>query len=206
MDESRDPGLVKVDEEKRSFLKKLALGTAYAVPVIATFSLDGVRSKARAQAVYSDPVVLSLRAVPAIAALPDYMYGEPPSPFVSSNPYSWVITFDRPMDPAFASAKICYVERFESNFYCDAPPITDPTPTDSCGDCGLPWEWSADRTQLRAAADLEGGTWTRAQRLTIWLNHPSCAADILFRDTHGNRLPPFVGVADLCGGAPPVPG
>ena len=200
MEESKDLKLVRIDEGKRDFLKKLAIGTAYAVPVIATFSLDSIRNKAYAQSAYGDPAVLSFRAVPA-TALGDYMYGQPPVPFNTFDQYTFVITYDRPMDPAFAAAKICRVYIFDSVNTCDqAPPVTNPEPSypEECGACSLTWQWNADRTQEFAAAPRENGTWTPAQRLTIWLNHPSCTANTLYRDTHGTLLPPFIGVADLC--------
>jgi hypothetical protein len=42
-DNGSEDGLVgRVDEEKRSSLRKLIVGTAYAVPVVATFSLNGL--------------------------------------------------------------------------------------------------------------------------------------------------------------------
>ena len=198
--ESNDRLLGKIDEGKRDFLKKLAIGTAYAAPVIATFSLDGIRSKAFAQAAYSVPDVLSLRAVPA-AVGGDYLYGPPPTTFNTFDPYNWVITYDRPMNPAYASAKICKIENMASWTVCDSPPpATDPVPTGSCGTCELTWEWSADRTQEIAVAPTPSST--HAQRLTLWLNHPTCAAGTLYRDTLGTLLPAFVGIADLC--QPPV--
>jgi hypothetical protein len=57
--EHKDP-LAKVDDGKRDFLKKMAIGTAYAVPVMTTFSLDGVRNTALAQGMYAPPEVTSL--------------------------------------------------------------------------------------------------------------------------------------------------
>lgn len=200
MDEAGFAGLAKVDEEKRAFLKKLAIGSAYVVPAIATFSLDSIRSKAHAQSVYTEPVVVTLRAVPAAAA-GDYLYGQPPTPFASADQYYWVITYDRPMDPAFSGAKICKTEVID--YSCQtALPGQNPTPapTDACGTCSLAWEWSADRTQERAAVPMvdAGFPYTQPQRLSLWLNHPSCAANTLYRDTHGTLLPPFVGIADLC--------
>jgi len=198
VEESKDLVLVRIDEGKRDFLKKLAIGTVYAAPVIATFSLDSIRNKAYAQSAYGDPAVLSFRAVPA-TVLGDYLYGQPPVPFNTAEQYTFVITYDRPMNPAYASAKICNIKTFESFNLCDTPPpVTDPVPTESCSTCTLTWQWNSDRTQEFAAVPLEVPAWTRSQRLTIWLNHPSCAANTLYRDTHGTLLPAFVGVADLC--------
>ena len=58
-EERRDP-LAKVDDGKRDFLKKMAIGTAYAVPVMTTFSLDGVKNSALAEGTYAPPEVTSL--------------------------------------------------------------------------------------------------------------------------------------------------
>ena len=50
----QDP-LAKVETERRDFLKKIAIAAAFAAPTIATFSVDGMRKKAFAQAVYDQP-------------------------------------------------------------------------------------------------------------------------------------------------------
>jgi len=50
----------KVTTERRDFLKKLAVAAAFAAPTVATFSLDGVRKKAFAQSVYTQPRVILL--------------------------------------------------------------------------------------------------------------------------------------------------
>ena len=73
--ERRDP-LAKVDDGKRDFLKKMAIGTAYAVPVMTTFSLDGVRNTALAQGNYGPPRVTDMQ----------------------DGPNRLEITFSRPMD------------------------------------------------------------------------------------------------------------
>ncbi len=44
--EMPDELLAGVSEEKRSFLKRLVAGTAFAVPVILSFSMDGLKLKA----------------------------------------------------------------------------------------------------------------------------------------------------------------
>lgn len=41
--------LDSVDERKRSALRKMILGTAFAVPMVASFSMDGLVGKANAQ-------------------------------------------------------------------------------------------------------------------------------------------------------------
>jgi hypothetical protein len=40
-----DEVLAKVSEEKRGFLKKIITGTAFAIPVIMSFSMDDLRLK-----------------------------------------------------------------------------------------------------------------------------------------------------------------
>ena len=47
---SREDGqdlLAKVGDERRDFLKKIAIAAAFAAPTIATFSLDGMRRATR---------------------------------------------------------------------------------------------------------------------------------------------------------------
>ncbi len=45
--EQMDDFLVKVDRDKRDFLKKLAIGTAFAIPVVLSFGMDGVKARAQ---------------------------------------------------------------------------------------------------------------------------------------------------------------
>jgi len=49
MSEGKKALLNRVDDSKRDFMKKLAIGSAYAVPVMASFPLDSIRKSARAQ-------------------------------------------------------------------------------------------------------------------------------------------------------------
>ncbi len=48
MEENKEPAdlLSKVDPEKRELLKKVALGTAFALPVILSFTMDTVKAEA----------------------------------------------------------------------------------------------------------------------------------------------------------------
>ncbi len=46
--QSANRALVSVDEAKRETLRKLILGAAFVVPVVATFSVDGLVSSAHA--------------------------------------------------------------------------------------------------------------------------------------------------------------
>jgi hypothetical protein len=58
--EDRQDLLANVGTERRDFLKKIAIAAAFATPTIATFSLDGMRKKAFAQAAYDAPTVVDL--------------------------------------------------------------------------------------------------------------------------------------------------
>jgi len=49
--------LAKVSAEKRGFLKKLVIGTSFAVPLILSFSMDGLKLKAAYGACPSRPPV-----------------------------------------------------------------------------------------------------------------------------------------------------
>jgi hypothetical protein len=44
-----EDALVAVDAAKRETLRKLILGAAFVVPIVASFSVDGLTSKARAR-------------------------------------------------------------------------------------------------------------------------------------------------------------
>ena len=41
-DEKLDPILEQVDAEKRDFLRKVIVGTAFVVPIVASFSMEGL--------------------------------------------------------------------------------------------------------------------------------------------------------------------
>jgi len=57
--EDRPDLMAKVGDERRDFLKKIAIAAAFAAPTVATFSVDGMRKKAFAQAAYDPPQVLT---------------------------------------------------------------------------------------------------------------------------------------------------
>lgn len=46
--------LKEVDENKRDFIKKVIVGTAFAVPVINSFSMDGLKIDLRAKMAMAD--------------------------------------------------------------------------------------------------------------------------------------------------------
>ena len=71
-----DP-LAKTSDERRDFLKKLAIAAAFAAPTVATFSLDGVRKKAMAQSVYGQPVVLSVEPGPGPVNQATVLFSQP---------------------------------------------------------------------------------------------------------------------------------
>jgi len=52
----RERALARVNPEKREFIRKLALGTAFAVPAVASFSMDGLTLN-KANAVTSNSTV-----------------------------------------------------------------------------------------------------------------------------------------------------
>jgi hypothetical protein len=41
-DDKLDPILDQVDPEKRDFIKKVLVGTAFVAPIVASFSMDGL--------------------------------------------------------------------------------------------------------------------------------------------------------------------
>ena len=62
-DEARDELFDKVGDDRRSFLKKMVIGSAFAVPVVSTFSLTGMQASFAQSATSSRPAV-----APATAA------------------------------------------------------------------------------------------------------------------------------------------
>lgn len=58
-DEKLDPVLEQVDPEKREFLKKVLVGTAFVAPIVASFSMDGLSpNEAFAQGLSSNITVV----------------------------------------------------------------------------------------------------------------------------------------------------
>ena len=51
MEAGPDRALATIDVAKRDTLRKLILGAAFVVPVVASFSVDGLVSKAKANAI-----------------------------------------------------------------------------------------------------------------------------------------------------------
>ena len=121
----------KEREERRDFIKKLALGTAYAVPVMATFSLDSVRNKARAQSVYNDPQVV--RAY--------------------QDPNDWrsaLVDFDQPMNTAIGGAP--FDARLANGACVDRTQAFSPSQP-----AGWQWEWTSPTQQKLTTSGWGGG-------------------------------------------------
>lgn len=188
----REAPLVKNYTNRRDFIRKLALGTAYAVPVMATFSLDSVRSKARAQGNYGNPRVINFRSRRAggnFAADPRTQNGNGvPEAFFE-------IIWDRPMDKAFNTAKTC--EKMKLPPVCTVDMMVAPPqiqPVAGCGDCFGPWTWNAAGTM--ETTPLYGPI---AIELTI--NGADClnrVAPRKYRDLNGLIADRFVGSAWWC--------
>jgi hypothetical protein len=187
--------LSKVDETRRSFLKKAAIGSAYAIPVMTTFSLDGIRSKARAQGVYGNPTVVSLETAP-----PSAFGGDASAQDLPELLGYWVITYDRPMDKNFSSAKICDREQANTETCESEAAVGDCTiikpDEDGCPDCeSITWAWNKDGTkEYGEIRDI----WSPSFRLKIFINHGDCKDSALYRDLAGNILEPWGGCALFC--------
>ena len=57
MSDANDEIFDKVGDDRRSFMKKMVVGTAFAVPVISTFSLTGMQASFAQSATSSQPAV-----------------------------------------------------------------------------------------------------------------------------------------------------
>ena len=194
MCEERKELLNKVDDSKRDFVKKLAIGTAYAVPVISTFSLDSIRKTARAQGVYGDPAVVNIAGV----AENDF------NPNASQNVNAaadytayWVIAFDRPMNTKFKDSLwfdqfggFCGAEP-EAEAAAKCPPLKDPEK--GCNG-GENWSWNKAGTKLYMGFSRCGG---ETLNLEIILNPKGCKGTP-FQDMAGTVLPRTEGCATYC--------
>ena len=67
--ENKDKLLNKVDTAKRDSLKKIATATAWAIPTIATFSLDSVRNVAHAQESSTAPEISTFSITSSLGTL-----------------------------------------------------------------------------------------------------------------------------------------
>ena len=187
--------LSKIDNKKRDFLKKAAIGSAYALPVMASFPLDSVRRKAMAQGVYGNPTVVSLTTAP-----PSAFGGDASAQDLPSLLGYWVITYDRPMDKNFNTAKVCDREQANTGTCESEAAEGDCTvikpDEDGCPDCeSIVWQWNKDGT--REYGEIRD-IWEPSFRLKILLNHGDCKESALYRDPAGNILEPWNGCALFC--------
>lgn len=170
MEETRKDLLEKVEPDRRDFLKKLAIGTAYAVPVMASFSLDSVRNKAFAQASYGAPRVAWLAALAANQGVR--------------------IMFDQPMNTGIGKSvagrnardSVCYNR--QACFM------------DSSGQCvNLPheWSWESDQAQLLTISGSHCG------KVNIQYGmKPPAEGCIDFTGANGLTLVPYEGEIYIC--------
>lgn len=184
--------LVKTDTNRRDFLKKFALGAAYAVPVMTTFSLDSVRSKARASGNYGNPRVIAFRTRGAAgnAVLdPRAQNGGPEAYFE--------IVWDRSMDKAFNTAKACTQLPLPPG--CNAPLMVAPPqiqPVAGCGNCFVaPWTWNP-------AGTMETCPINGPISIQLTINGADCtnvaAVPRKYRDLDGLIADRFEGTASWC--------
>ena len=180
--------LAKVDSGRRGFLRKMAMGSAYALPLMTTVSLDSVITSARAQGVYGNPKVVRFRTE-AVAAGPGNN-AEPPQPGKANGILVgyWVITYDRPMDPKFNQAK-AWAFSGPNGAACEGFP-----PVDKCeGDTGPEgFRWVKGNTEERHPIYCG----TEPLFIHLKLNADECGRKTFYRDTMGNILEPFLGCAD----------
>jgi hypothetical protein len=71
-DDARDEIFDRVGDDRRAFLKKMVIGSAFAVPVVSTFSLTGMQASFAQSATSSKPAVapesVATTAAPTTAA------------------------------------------------------------------------------------------------------------------------------------------
>ena len=177
-----DPMLEKVEPNRRDFIKKVAVGTAYAVPVIASFSLDSVRNKAFAQATYTTPTPPAALVPPKVALLSALRSGQ-----------GVRVTFDQPMDTSIAAndrifdrrtGPVCGDDGYDRtvSFLCAADAVT----TNGC-DPGVPYSWSWESATAQLLT-ISGGFFCVEVRIEYGYGSEGC---IDFRGTNGLKLEPF---------------
>lgn len=135
----------EIDAKKRETLRKLAIGTAYAVPTMATFSLDSIRSSAMAQGGYVAPGVLGIVFIPAGAGGLSYKTKAAALAYGSLR-----ITFSHPMKTALNEAKVA------TGYTCGAGAAVD---------LSTGWTWQDDTHEVKTVTTPVSG-------IDIRLNHP----------------------------------
>jgi hypothetical protein len=195
MHEERKELLSKVDEGKRDFVKKLAIGSAYALPVMASFPLDSVRKSARAQGVYGDPAVVNIAGVPSSNFNPGGA-GQAVAAIPQTYTAYWVITFDRPMNRDFKNR----MYQSGGSDRCGGPvDLLDLQCQDQGGNNGKcnpadGWTWNKAGTKLYMGFSL---CRDESYSINVILNPTGCP-DKPFQDTAGNVLPRTEGCAAYC--------
>jgi len=197
MEEKLDTRLEKVEPNRRDFMKKVAIGAAYAVPVMASFSLDSVRNKAFAQASYGP-------TPPRVARL-NVVDGSPDNFVVR-------ITFDQAMDTSIAPnngadsriakpAIECYDREWCYAF------DNDPS-HDTCESTdfrfALPpytWRWDSNRVHILTISGLfSSGSTDNGSGPGIRIKYgkkPKEEGCIDFKGANGLNLVPFEGRVNL---------
>jgi len=183
-----DPMLEKVAPNRRDFIKKVAIGTAYAVPVIASFSLDSVRNKAFAQATYTTPPAPA--PAPAQAVAPRVV-----SPLVAGGS-GITVNFDQNMDtsiPANGDQRfdVCYDREV-----CFQAGALDGKALNGCVDVPHEWSWVGKHAQLLTVLTTSGVFCGMVQ--IKYGKRPNSDGCIDFKGANGLNLQPFDGEVYFC--------
>jgi hypothetical protein len=188
-----DPMLEKVEPNRRDFIKKVAVGTAYAVPVIASFSLDSVRNKAFAQATYTTP------PAPAPEPTPEQAAGPRVVSLALSAGAAIVVDFNQDMDtsiPANGDQRsrngVCYDR--EVCFLSGSNP-GDSRADIVCMEVPHVWKWDGNRTQILS---LTTSGYFCGMVQIKYGKKPASEGCIDFKGANGLPLQPFEGQAYFC--------
>lgn len=181
--------LSKVDEGKRDFLKKLTLAAVYATPVMASFSLDGVRKAAEAQGVYGGAGVLGVVFIPGGGA-GGFIVSRLAGPV--EEPYGTIrITYSKPMETALNTCK--KVTGYEcGEVICSKIEFAEPVcPEPPAVDLSDGWIWPDSSTE-------EKQVFTEVKRIDLELNTPGlgCSPETSYRALDGGLLSPFADEID----------
>lgn len=189
MKENIDSALEKVEPNRREFIKKVAVGAAYAVPVMASFSLDSVRNKAFAQATYTTP-----------APAPGQMLTPPKVVQLTApaNGFQVNVKFNQPMNTNIApnadsrpgNIMGCYDREvcFLSSNYDSGNAVES-----SCDDSWPhSWAWDGNQNQILS---ISGGYCGFVQ--IRYGKRPDSDGCIDFKSVNGLALQPFDGQIEI---------